>query len=104
MAPGRRARRERYSGTPKVGWRADSQRKIARGRGWLSPLAWDNIDDPNERPTATRDHSHYRAAELLSEWDHLRRSGESIEQAARQLGVTVGAIEKAIERAGRDAA
>lgn len=83
---------------------ADRARSIAKSRGWLPPLAYDDIDDPNEHPTIGRDHSLYRAEELIAEWDHLRRSGESIEQAARQLGVTVGAIEKAIERAGRDAA
>lgn len=32
--------------------------RIAAKRGWLPPLAWDDIDDPNERPTAiTRDGS-----------------------------------------------
>lgn len=25
-------------------------KKLARDRGWLSPLAWDEIDDPNEQP------------------------------------------------------
>lgn len=27
----------------------------AERKGWLPPLAWDDMDDPNERPTVTRD-------------------------------------------------
>lgn len=31
-------------------------RNLAQRNGWLPPLAWTNIDDPNERPTRGRDH------------------------------------------------
>lgn len=78
-------------------------RNLARRNGWLPPLAWEEgtIDDPAATPLVSRSEHVYLAAELVAEWDHLRRAGESIDQAARQLGVTVGAIEKAIERAGK---
>lgn len=68
-------------------------------QGWPPPLAWDDIDDPNERPRGVTDANPRR--DLLAEWDHLRTSGESIHQAALQLGVTVDAIEKALERERR---
>lgn len=95
---------ERLCMTVPIGPYRVRTRNRARHNGWLPPLVWNDIDDPDEQPTAGRDHSHYLSAELVSEWDHLRRSGESIEQAARQLGVSVGAIEKAIERVGKDVA
>lgn len=78
-------------------------RNLARKWGWLPPLAWDDIDNDSEPTTGPSEHI-YRAPELVAEWDHLRRSGESIEQAARQLGVTVGAIEKALERVAKESA
>jgi hypothetical protein len=45
--------------------------------------------------------NYWARAELLSEWDHLRRSGVSMAEAAPRLGVTRKAIEKAIERERR---
>ena len=79
-------------------------RNHARRNGWLPPLAWDDIDDIDEQPQIGRDRRVYRSAELAAEWDHLRRCGVSIDTAARQLGVSVGAIEKAVERAGKEVA
>lgn len=38
---------ERLSGTPGV---SDVTRRRAIAKGWLPPLAYNNIDDPNERP------------------------------------------------------
>lgn len=32
---------------------ASRSRRIASSRGWLPPLAWQSIDDPNERPDLT---------------------------------------------------
>lgn len=68
-------------------------RSMALRLGYAPPLAWDDIDTdpaPNLGRNEPRD--------LLAEWEHLRLSGESIEQAAKQLGVTVAAIQKAMER------
>lgn len=69
--------------------------------GFAPPLAWDDIDR-DEHPTGMRDHEARR--DLLAEWDELRDAGESIDQAAIRLGVTVGAIERAEFRAKRRAA
>lgn len=36
------------------GWIADRARGAARRNGWPPPLAWDNIDDPKEKPRGFR--------------------------------------------------
>lgn len=41
---------ERLCMTPAPGWRGERQRRIAAGNGYAPPLAWDDIDDPAERP------------------------------------------------------
>lgn len=77
----------------------DQARREATAKGWLSPLAWDDIDT-DEAPHAQR----YRpvrvrnGAELLNEFEHLVGLGVSAERAASQLGVTVSAIERAYAR------
>lgn len=73
--------------------------KYATHMGWAPPLAWDDIDDPSERPNLGEE----RRRDLLAEWRWLEAAGESIHQAARQLGVSVEAIEKAVEREKRAA-
>lgn len=101
---------ERLSMTLPVGDTPHKVRAITLARakaernGWPPPLAWDDPDNPNERPSVGRDSSLYRSEDLVSEWDFLRRAGVSIHAAASQLGVSVGAIEKAMERAGRSVA
>lgn len=35
---------------PLAGTRADQARAVARENGWEGPLAWDDIDDPDEQP------------------------------------------------------
>lgn len=77
------------------------QRRAAQRKGWLPPLAWDDdrIDDPNYKPSVASVREDRRRRDLIAEWDHLRSLGVSMHQAAKQLGVTVDAIEKALERA-----
>ena len=73
--------------------------------GWPPPMAWDDIDDPAEVPSLGWKPVRNRpATELFAELDHLTSLGVSEWQAAKQLGVTVDAIEKARARAGRGAA
>ena len=80
-------------------------RRIARRKGFAPPMAWLDIDDPDERPDAGWKPVRNRtAAELFAELDHLTSLGVSEYHAAKQLGVTVDAIEKARARAGRGAA
>lgn len=76
-------------------------RRHAERMGWPPPLAWDDIDDPDEQPTGIRTND---TRDLLAEWHDLRDAGESIEHAATRLGVTVGAIERAEFRARRKVA
>ena len=77
-------------------------RARARRNGWAVPLAWDDIDDRAEIPsTGWKPVRNRPAAELFAELDHLTSLGVSEWQAAKQLGVTPDAIEKARERAGR---
>lgn len=49
---------DRWCMTP--GPAASRNRGLAERRGWLPPLAWDDIDDPNERPctAASRPRKH----------------------------------------------
>jgi hypothetical protein len=76
----------------------------AQAKGWPLPGSWLDIDDPAETPDPGWQPRRYRSPELAAEWDHLRAAGVSIHTAAGQLGVTVGAIEKAIERVARGSA
>jgi hypothetical protein len=46
---------ERLSMTRPEGQYANRARVMARRRGWLPPLAWDDIDDPTERPSIAGD-------------------------------------------------
>jgi plasmid maintenance system antidote protein VapI len=63
---------------------------IARNKGWHSPLAWDDIDNPNCQPEQA---APYRPADMYKrdpdrtrEIEHLYLLGESPQQIAKQLG------------------
>lgn len=85
---------------PPSGRSATRTRRAAEARGWASPMAWDCIDtDPAPRGIRTDDRR-----DLLTEWHELQAAGESIDQAARRLGVTVNAIEQAAFRATKKGA
>lgn len=80
------------------------QRDRARRLGFHLPDAWLDIDDPAEEPdTGYVPYKGYGipAEDLLSEFDWLVGGGVSKFQAARQLGVTLSAIEKARDRVRR---
>lgn len=72
----------------------------ATAAGWVPPMAWDDgtIDDPDASPSVTALAA--RGVDL-DEWLYLVRAGESLEHAARRLGVSLGAIERAGQRQGR---
>lgn len=59
-------------------------RNAARRKGWPPPLAWDNIDDPNERP-ARQEYRPSTRAELLADLD---RQGAGISVACEALHVS----------------
>lgn len=63
-------------------------RSLAAGKGWLPPLAWDNIDDPNERPARM-----FRPNRRKSEVDHavIERvlAGERLHTTAAEKRIIV---------------
>lgn len=69
---------------------------LARRRGWPPPLAWTNIDDPDENPTGWE----YRPAdraEHLADLDH-RQAG--ITEVCAELGIRRDSVERWCERHG----
>lgn len=71
--------------------------RMAREAGWAPPMAWD--DDAIDDPTAEPDIGERGSTVLdLDEVAHLVRGGCSLQEAARRMGVTVGAIERAQAR------
>lgn len=83
-------------------------RALAKRRGWLPPLAWDDdeIDDPKSTPHTPKDTSigHGRPLEYLIEdyldtWDHHR--GEIV-LAAERMGMKPEALYQRLLRARRD--
>lgn len=73
-------------------------RGIAARRGWLPPLAWDDIDDPNEVPVLkeTADATQVFVEEFNDTyWEHR---GDTY-VAAQRLGYTIEALERRLFRA-----
>lgn len=68
-------------------------KNMAATHGWVPPLAWNNIDDPNEVPDvgATLQRGDSRRA-LVENFDWLVSQGESPEGAASRLGIQVATI------------
>lgn len=92
---------------------SDHTRRRALRKGWAPPLAWDDIDDPNETPEypdnqpakgrtneqRRADDEQWRAARIEDlRW--MAANGEHIEFAARRLGITPGSVERFLERNG----
>ena len=86
---------ERLCMTVPDGQYARRARSIARSRGWAPPLAWDNIDDPDEQPWTAPERPAgrpERAAAVVEEFDWLTGCGESPENAADRLGVSLATV------------
>lgn len=82
-------------------------KNMALRAGYAPPLAWNDIDDPNERPdlgVIQHIHRGRPIAHTLEDYDFLISCGESKEQALARLGVTGEAIEVARRRAKERAA
>lgn len=72
----------------------------AKRYGWLPALAWDDIDDPDETPDYhTQPARRMTDAERLAEYGHLWASGVPEEQIAAKLGLSVGGLRKALDKA-----
>lgn len=76
---------------------ASYARSTARRYGWAPPLAWDDIDDPEEQPTGWT----YQAADRHAQLDDLIASGAWLSEACRVLGITAETLEKWADRHGR---
>lgn len=51
---------ERLCMTPATGPYSNRSRLCAQRKGWAPPLAWDDIDNPDERPSRPGSRSHHR--------------------------------------------
>lgn len=71
--------------------------RYAEQNGWVPPLAWDNIDDPDETPDMGEPVRGFD----LDEWKYLFTTGESAQRAAERCGVTLSAVERAATRKDR---
>lgn len=67
--------------------------------GYAPPLAWDDIDDPNEHPNLGDN----TKRDTLAEYEHLTSCGVSRDQALQQLGITLDGLEQAQRRERRAA-
>lgn len=84
----------------------------ARRRGWAPPMAWDDIDDPNERPKhrllsagpivdeiAVERRKPGNAAERGEVIRQMTEEGLTADQIARQVGITNRAVTRIRGRA-----
>jgi hypothetical protein len=69
---------------------ATRSRGIARRNGWLPPLAWNNIDDPSERPDGWA-YTPANRAEMVRDLVEL---GYGINDACARLNVSREGLEK----------
>jgi transposase len=79
-------------------------RTVARKRGWLPPLAWDDIDNDATPYIPSRQGRPGRAEVLpaiLEDFDWLIRAGESEVEAAKRVGVALETIRDYRVRAAR---
>lgn len=70
----------------------------AAAKGWLPPLAWDDIDDPNEVPDLGTD----RRASFIERYEECRdHIGLADRQIAERLGIQLNSLQVAISREKR---
>lgn len=73
---------------------SEAAKRIAAARGWAPPLAWDDIDDPDETP------KHEVTADVSFEdrYRELRDCGYSREEIAVRWGIKVDSLERQLYR------
>lgn len=83
---------------PPQGQYADRQRSLAARRGWVPPLAWDDIDRDAEPRLCAIVHERAGRPEtlpaVLEDFDWLTSAGESPEKAAARVGVALSTIDR----------
>jgi hypothetical protein len=86
--------------TPHLQVGITKSRNRAQQLGWAPPLAWNDIDNPDEQPTGIHDpnriqpHTAHRREHLLD----LDDCAASLSEACRRLNITPDALEKWCER------
>ena len=88
---------ERLAMQPRPGVR---MRAMAERGGWPPPLAWDDIDDPDEHPTGWRPDAQVARpnGSTAENVRFLRELGESDEAIAHRLGIDVQSVQRARQR------
>ncbi len=85
--------------TPREKQAAAKARKYARARGWVPPLAWDNIDDPDSVPVPGWERGERRErGTLAAEALDLIGFGLDLGQAAERLGVDRSTLSTTLSR------
>ncbi|ORA25201.1 hypothetical protein [Mycobacterium aquaticum] len=79
---------------------SEQSRRRAAASGWVPPLAWEDIDDPDEVPDIGAE----ERVPLLERVEEYRELGRSEEQIAKALGMKVASLKVAISREKRRAA
>ena len=85
---------ERLAMQPRPGVR---MRALAERGGWPPPLAWDDIDDPDEHPTGWRPDAKVARpnGSTAENVRFLTELGESDEAIAHRLGIDVQSVQRA---------
>lgn len=76
-------------------------RNRARAEGWHPPMAWDDIDDANETPTATTTNKLSRTEYCIDTTAELLTFGVGPDEIARRLNVQPASLQRVLHRAGR---
>lgn len=75
---------------------SEISRTRAKAVGWLPPLAWDDIDDPNEIPDLGRD----GYASFMDRYTELVEMGLSHTQIAPRMGIRYESLARGLARHG----
>jgi hypothetical protein len=76
---------------------SEKNRRDAQRKGWPPPLAWDDIDDPDEAPHGWR----YQPSTRLDTILDLIDQGVGISAVVAELGISAKGVERWLERHGR---
>jgi hypothetical protein len=89
---------DRLCMTPVEGVGANRARTWARKHGYVPPLAWDDIDNPRERPKGLGQPAAIDRADILTDLDEW---GAGISEALRRLDMNRDALQKWCSREGK---
>ena len=98
LAPTDRRVRETYDRLCMTPGPSEVSAKIARRNGYAPPLAWTDIDDPDEQPTGIREGDEPDRTEVLAD---LIDRGADIHDALRELQIGREALRVWCSRTGR---